>query len=433
MSLHPHLNLGPRLVAQALKFEQPADALLSEFFRQHRQLGSRERRVLSETLFQVLRRKRDFDALAQSGVGPVERRLFILAYAGERTLLHTTLSESEAQWLHKCEAVLAQESVGHNLPDWLALLLQEQLGADWEALAHSLLRTAPLDVRVNAMLGKRAALEMELREAGHACQPTPYSPWGLRLQGKPDLRSLNAWSRGAIEVQDEGSQLLALLVQARRGEMVADFCAGAGGKTLALGALMRDQGQLYAMDVSAHRLEGLKPRLERSGLSQVRTLALAHERDSRLARLAAKMDRVLVDAPCSGLGTLRRSPDLKWRMQEQAIAALQAQQLSILGEAAKLVKKGGRLVYATCSVLREENEDVARAFEQAHRAFQPVSVCQILEQCAVPSAMDLCNAEQTGLKEDADRSSGAAPGQHLRLWPHRHGTDGFFASVWQRV
>jgi 16S rRNA (cytosine967-C5)-methyltransferase len=143
--------------------------------------------------------------------------------------------------------------------------------------------------------------------------PTPYSPWGLRIEGKPALAKLDAFTRGAIEVQDEGSQLLALLLDANRGEMVVDFCAGAGGKTLAIGACMRSTGPLYAFDTSAHRLDALKPRLARSGLSNVHPAAIAHERDDRIKRLAGKIDRVLVDAPCSGLGTLRRNPDLKWR------------------------------------------------------------------------------------------------------------------------
>jgi 16S rRNA (cytosine967-C5)-methyltransferase len=157
-------------------------------------------------------------------------------------------------------------------------------------------------------------------------------------------------------VQDEGSQLLALLLEAGRGEMVVDFCAGAGGKTLAIGAAMRSTGRLYAFDTSAHRLDALKPRLARSKLSNVHPAAIAHERDDRVKRLAGKIDRVLVDAPCSGLGTLRRNPDLKWRQSPKAVEEMTAKQAAILQSAARLLKPGGRLVYATCSVLPQENE-----------------------------------------------------------------------------
>jgi 16S rRNA (cytosine967-C5)-methyltransferase len=196
--------------------------------------------------------------------------------------------------------------------------------------------------------------------------------------------------------------------------MVVDFCAGAGGKTLALGAAMRNTGRLYAFDVSGSRLNALKPRLARSGLSNVYPAQLAHERDERVKRLAGKIDRVLVDAPCSGLGTLRRNPDLKWRQSPQALQELRTKQAAILASAARLVKSGGRLVYATCSLLQAENEDIAHEFAAAHPEFEPLDAAALLEQAQVPQADTLV-------------SEG-----FLRLWPHRHATDGFFAAAWQR-
>ena len=238
----------------------------------------------------------------------------------------------------------------------------------------------------------------------------------LRVRGKPALHKLEVFTSGAVEIQDEGSQLLALLTGAKRGEMVADFCAGGGGKTLALGAMMRNTGRLYAFDVSGHRLAGLKPRLARSGLSNVYPVQIAHERDERIKRLAGKIDRVLVDAPCSGLGTLRRHPDLKWRQTPASVQDLCARQAAILAGAARLVKPGGRLVYATCSLLRAENEDIARAFGAGRGAeFRAVPVLEPLRkvQVADPEAI--------------------AQGDFMRLWPHRHGTDGFFAAVWERI
>jgi len=302
----------------------------------------------------------------------------------------------------------------HNLPEWLVTPLKAQLGEEFWPLVASLERTAPLDLRVNALRAKRETVQAELKTAGLKATPTPYSPWGLRVQGKPSLSSVDAFVRGDMEVQDEGSQLLSLLVDPKRGEMVVDFCAGAGGKTLAIGAMMRTTGRLYAFDTSAHRLEALKPRLARSKLSNVHPAAIAHERDERIKRLGGKIDRVLVDAPCSGLGTLRRNPDLKWRQSPQTVAELVQKQTAILDSAARLVKSGGRLVYATCSVLPEENEQIAAAFSAAHPGFKSVPVASLLEELKVANAAQLCIPD----------------GLYLRLWPHRHGTDGFFASVW---
>ena len=304
----------------------------------------------------------------------------------------------------------------HNLPEWLASALRDQLGDEFQDLAEHLQSPAPLDLRVNTLQAKRAEVQKALAQDGIAAEPTPYSPWGLRLQDKPALQRTEVFTRGAIEVQDEGSQLLALLVDAHRGEMVVDFCAGAGGKTLALGAAMRSTGRLYAFDVSAHRLEALKPRLARSGLSNVHPAAIAHERDERIKRLAGKIDRVLVDAPCSGLGTLRRNPDLKWRQSVQSVAELALKQTAILDSASRLVTSGGRLVYATCSLLPQENEAIAQAFGQAHPDFMALNVAEELVRLKVGQAEHLCSAG----------------GHYLRLWPHRHGTDGFFAAAWVR-
>ena len=367
----------------------------------------------------MLRRKPLFEHLARSGTGGRERRLAILGFHAPRDFLKQALTEPEKAWLDACDAVppadLAPE-YRHNLPAWLVAPLRAQVGDEFDALAAALLAPAPLDLRVNTLKEKRPAAQAELARAAIQSIETPYSPWGLRIDGKPALQKLDVFTRGAVEVQDEGSQLLALLLDARRGEMVADFCAGAGGKTLAIGATMRSTGRLYAFDVSAHRLEALKPRLARSGLSNVHPVAIAHERDERIKRLVGKLDRVLVDAPCSGLGTLRRNPDLKWRQSPKDVAELVAKQQAILQSAARLLKPGGRLVYATCSVLPDENEQVAEAFGAAHADFEPLAVADVLSGLKLPQAASLCAGE----------------GRFLRLWPHRHGTDGFFAAVWQR-
>jgi 16S rRNA (cytosine967-C5)-methyltransferase len=417
--MHPKalLEACAELVGLVLKLDHPADAVVSRYFRDHRQLGPRERATLAETVYAVLRRKLQFDHFAPSGSGPRERRMAILGFAGPRDFLKSALSDTEKTWLDACDAVSEADLLErhrHNLPEWLVQPLKDQVGPDFWPLAESLLRPAPLDLRVNALADKREDVRKELARAGIQAQPTPYSPWGLRLDDKPALTRLEAFTRGAIEVQDEGSQILAALLDAHRGEMVVDFCAGAGGKTLALGACMRNTGRLYALDTSAHRLDALKPRLARSGLSNVHPAAIAHERDDRIKRLAGKIDRVLVDAPCSGLGTLRRNPDLKWRQSPEAVQEMATKQLAILRSAARMLKPGGRLVYATCSLLREENEAVAQAFGEQESGFQVLPAAQALAPLKLADPDALCS------------------GDFLRLWPHRHATDGFFAAVWVR-
>lgn len=302
------------------------------------------------------------------------------------------------------------------MPDWLAEPLKARLGEEefWR-LAAALNEPAPLDLRVNALKLKREEAQAQLKAAGIEATPTPYSPLGLRIDGKPALNKLEIFTSGGVEVQDEGSQLLALLLAPKRGEMVVDFCAGAGGKTLALGAAMRNTGRLYAFDVSGHRLDALKPRLARSGLSNVYPAQIAHERDDRIKRLAGKIDRVLIDAPCSGLGTLRRNPDLKWRQSPQGVVELQAKQRAILASAARLVKPGGRLVYATCSLLDAENEVIAAEFAAAHPDFK------------------LLPADEALAKAQVEGAGGLVENGALRLWPHRHATDGFFAIAWERA
>jgi 16S rRNA (cytosine967-C5)-methyltransferase len=439
--MHPKalLDACAELVKLTLKFDHPADAVVSRYFRDHRSLGPRERATLAETVYTVLRRKLLFDHLAPSGSGPKERRLAILGFAryqdeearragasaehGPRDFLKSALTEQEKNWLDQCDTIDPSDLLErhrHNLPDWLAQPLKEQLGGEFWALAESINQPAPLDLRVNTLTDKREDVRRELKLAGIDARPTPYSPWGLRVDGKPAINKLDAFARGAIEVQDEGSQLLALLLDARRGEMVVDFCAGAGGKTLAIGAAMRNTGRLYAFDTSAHRLDALKPRLARSKLSNVHPAAIAHERDERIKRLAGKIDRVIVDAPCSGLGTLRRNPDLKWRQSMQSVQEMAAKQAAILAGAARLLKPGGRLVYATCSVLPQENEEIAAAFGAAQPQFQPLPVGEILAQLKVEGAASLCSGGEGGQ-------------QYLRLWPHRHATDGFFAAAWTRA
>ena len=404
-------------LTEALAFRHPADAVLSQFFREQKQMGGRDRGFVAETVYAVLRRKRFLEHALVDGVTP--RRLVITALTRLQGLAPRQLAEAlrprEVDWLAQIKAetttplTLAEQA---DFPDWLSERLRTRMSeAEVLQLARGLNQGAPLDLRVNPMKATREEVLAGLAADGIAALPGRYSPLAIRLEGKPALQRHPLYLSGAIEVQDEGSQLLAYLLAPKRGEMAVDFCAGAGGKTLLLGALMRSTGRLYAFDVSDKRLARLRTRVARSGLSNVHPVVISSENDVRVKRLAGKIDRVLVDAPCSGLGTLRRNPDLKWRQTAEGVAELARKQYGILKGAARLVKPGGRLVYATCSILPEENEQIVAAFLGEHPEFRRASAGEILARQQIPLQM----------------------GQELRLLPHVHDTDGFFAVVLERT
>lgn len=403
------------VLGQLLRFDHPADAVVSRYFREHRQLGHADRAFVAETVFAVLRRGRSLEARCAGRLTDRHRLLVALAITRGWSLreLAPVLNANEEGWLAAAKSMAEADmppAVRCDLPDWLYERLLTQYSADEIVeLAEALNRPAPLDLRANTLKTSRDALLEQLAAADIAAVPGQLSPLSIRLRDKPALAKHPLFLGGLFEVQDEGSQLLGLVVEAKRGEMVVDFCAGAGGKTLLLGAQMRNTGRLYAFDVSDKRLTNLKPRLARSGLSNVHPVRIEHERDTRVKRLAGKADRVLVDAPCSGLGTLRRNPDLKWRQGEESIAELTAKQTAILDAAATLVRPGGRLVYATCSLLTAENEAIVDSFLARHPDFALLPVSTVLERQGVAFAGDM-----------------------LRLLPHRHDTDGFFAAVLER-
>jgi 16S rRNA (cytosine967-C5)-methyltransferase len=410
------LGHAERLLAELLRSPLAADSVVSRHFREHRELGHRDRAFITETVFAVLRRKRSLSACCPGEATP---RLLVLAALSRvqglsRRELEALISVDEREWLARAKAVRFDElpaAARLDLPDWLyEALLRRHTADELEKLAHGLRQAAPLDLRVNEMKTGRGAVLDALRAAGIEADACRFSPLGIRLAGKPSLSRHPLFLDGRVEVQDEGSQLLGFLLQPKRGEMVADFCAGAGGKTLLLGAMMRSRGRLYAFDVAEKRLARLKPRLARSGLSNVHPVRIDSEHDPRIRRLAGKLDRVLVDAPCSGLGTLRRNPDLKWRQTPEDIARFIDRQASILRAAAELVKPGGRLVYATCSLLDDENDRVVDGFLVDDPTFAPVSVGETLRAQGI--AIDT--------------------GTRLRLTPHQHGTDGFFAAILER-
>lgn len=394
----------------------PADANLKYFFRTHAKLGSGDRSFVAENVYAILRRRRLIEHLVPDG-NPRKMALAGLLQLQSQSAeqLKPWLRKGDEDWLAR-QKNLAQEElpfdVTADLPVWVITRLRTHMqDADILALARALQMPAPLDLRVNTFRTRREAVIDSLARDGIAARPTQYSPIGVRLEEKIALNRHPLFLSGDIEVQDEGSQLLGLLVEARRGEMVVDFCAGAGGKSLLIGAAMQSQGRVYALDVSAKRLANLSPRLKRSGLSNLFPIRIDTENDTKVKRLAGKIDRVLVDAPCSGLGTLRRNPDLKTRQTEGGLLELVAKQRSILNSAARLVKPGGRLVYGTCSLLREENEDLVSGFLNEHPEY------------SISSAADVLAKQKVNIP---------GVGELFCLSPDRHATDGFFAAVMTR-
>ncbi|OFZ68704.1 MAG: SAM-dependent methyltransferase [Betaproteobacteria bacterium RBG_16_56_24] len=408
------------LVIQALRailpLAHPADTTLRYFFKNER-IGSNERELAAETVFGVLRHRLLLEHCCTDNLTPRRMALAWLFRFGGYNLreLEPVLKRDEKDWLAAVKGVKVEElplPVQSELPEWLVEKMRVSYSdEDILTIGKSMQQGAPLDIRVNTLLAGRDDILQQLHDRNIDAFPTPYSPIGIRLKEKIPLIKDALFNEGKIEVQDEGSQLLGFLLAPRRNDMVVDFCAGAGGKTLMLSAMMNSQGRLYAMDVSEKRLANLKPRLKRSGASNIQPMLIAHENDLKIKRLAGKIDRVLVDAPCSGLGTLRRNPDLKFRQSPGSIEAFARQQAAILASASRLLKKGGRLVYATCSFLPEENQHIVQSFLATHPDFVLRPASAALQQQKIT----------------------LETGDFLELRPHLHGTDGFFAAVLERA
>ena len=412
------------LLAMVLRFDGPADAIMSRYFKQHPRIGQRDRGLVAEATFDALRRLATLGWIMQPAHPSRAPRLAALVTLARQHGLAALDARALRGDEHAVRSALGIEianapgAIRAEVPLWLFQRVTVQYH-DAQALLAALAEPAPLDLRVNTLKADRARVLGELMQGLHErsaveAEATPFSPDGIRLGAKPAITRWPVYQDGLIEVQDEGSQLIARLVAPKRGEMVADFCAGAGGKTLALGSLMRSTGRLYAFDVHARRLAGLGPRLKRSGLSNVHPAAIASETDARVKRLARKLDRVLVDAPCSGTGTLRRNPDLKWRFDETELARVNGVQANVLRAASRLVKPGGRLVYATCSLLALENQEVIENFVADQPEFA------VLDAGKVLSAQGI----------DVDPAHRFAP--WFVMLPHLHATDGFFAAVMER-
>ncbi len=404
----------------------PLDLILGRYQRARRYIGSKDRAALAERLYGVARRHGRLDwRLRAADVEPTSRARVIADLAltdglGLDELMTVfsgggygpePLSAEEISWVSRLGAPPLEtpempEQVRLECPDWawpgLSAAFGEAVGEELAAL----LTTAPLDLRVNTLKASRNEALGAVRRAGFMVEPTPFSPVGLRLRERVALGRLPGLLEGVVDPQDEGSQLLACAVGAAPGETVADFCAGAGGKTLALAAVMENRGQLYALDTDARRLERSTPRLAKAGVGNVRTRAIKRGSDSWLQRQEGRFDRVLVDAPCSGVGAWRRNPDARWARGQPSLADLLVLQAEILGRAAKLVKPGGLLVYATCSLLPEENDRQIENFLESAPDFR----------LDPPPTFPV-----------------PLTGQYLKLTPARHRTDGYFAAWLRRA
>ena len=409
MYLRPSaLNALAFAIQSASKFEYPADRTLSYVLREQR-VGSLDRQLVAEGYYAWLRHRLTVEAIAGKDASHVAIALAALARQFRRRVIAPPGEEDRyAKFLKMDEALGPQAR--RELPAWLWDRLGLQYGEEERvALAESLLQPAPFDMRVNTLKGKPEAVLARMKKEGFSeARAMALSPWGIRCPERIDISRHALFEDGTVEVQDEGSQLLARIVGAKRGEFVVDFCAGAGGKTLAMAAMMASTGRIYALDVNDKRLDNMGPRLARSGVSNVQPMRIDDENDSKLNKFAGKADRVLVDAPCSGLGTLRRNPDLKWRQSPTSVKELVVKQGNILAAASRLVRPGGRLIYATCSLLSEENEKIAEAFIQANAGFSNVL------------------SSLRGGEDDEGKI-------YSRLLPHKDGCDGFFAAVFERA
>ncbi len=410
----------------------PADSVLDRFFKGRRYMGAKDRRSVSARVYDVIRYRARIDWWLERSGRDRDSRLRVLAalvlgdgipLADMQALFNGARHCPEL--LNEGEESLVRDLSGHDLddpeqpewirfeyPQWLHEPLTRSLGDRLAVEIEALAVPACPDLRVNALIVNRDQARTALAAEGIVALPTPYSPWGLRVEGRARLGHVEAFRKGWVELQDEGSQLIALLTDAKPGMNVVDLCAGAGGKTLALAAKMANRGRLVACDVSFGRLRRMDNRLRRARVNCVEYRQVVEGDDAWMVDLSGGADRVLIDAPCTGTGAWRRRPDSKWRLTPEEYEGLIDVQSRLLSDASALVALGGRLVYATCSILASENEDQIERFLSEHRDFSLVPIERLWPDCADGDCPD------TGT---------------LRLSPARTQTDGFFVAVLERT
>lgn len=405
---------------------RPADQVASFYFKGRRYIGSKDRRAVAENVWRVLRRQARIDWWLEFLDHPHDARARVFAdLAFEGGELKSDLFEGahSAPKPGKEERRMFDQLKGKDIfnrdmpawvkgefPEWLTPRLEALWGEDMLRELAAMRDEAPLDLRVNTLKATREEAWVALKKEGISAENCALSPLGLRLKSRVALVQVQAWRNGLIEVQDEGSQLVALVADAKPGMAVVDYCAGAGGKTLALAAAMQNKGRLVACDVAEWRVDKAQERLRRNGVHNVTRRVISGESDKWIKRSAASYDRVLVDAPCTGTGTWRRNPDAKWQLAETDLLELVVRQKAILESAARLTKPGGLLIYATCSILPEENEKRVEEFLADHPDYTAFPIPELWPLVAGDTPCPVS-------------------GPWLRLSPLSHGTDGFFAAV----
>lgn len=415
----------------------PADKMLEGYFKGHRYIGSKDRGAVSELVYWVLRHKAALEWFIERHHQIATGRMLVIAAMVLRKDYNPQTIQSlpkdsrfsPAGFSENEQAVieaLVRHSIEHkdmpdparlNYPEWMDHMLRNSFGEKFEAAMRALNEQAPTDLRVNTLRTTREALVKGLRSEGFEAMPTTTSPVGIRLAKRGPIFTSAFFKQGHFEVQDEGSQIVALMTDASPGQRVIDFCAGAGGKTLAIAASMKNKGRILAWDTSEKRLGQIGVRLKRAGVDTVQAHVITSENDAFIKRHKASADRVLVDAPCSGTGTWRRNPDLKWRFTQKDLDEVVAVQKAILDSAARLVKPGGRLIYATCSILPCENERQIAEFLRVRSNFRVVCGKEIWDKISAPDKVSPPSGEAS----------------YLWLTPHEDGVDGFFAAVLERL
>jgi 16S rRNA (cytosine967-C5)-methyltransferase len=431
------INATIEILEKAKHENSNIDKVLLAYFRKRRFAGSKDRSAINEQVYNVIRNRLKIDwwlKRVNTNGHPRSQVLAELAFFNQisadevgnlfngEKYAPNPLSEVENQ---AYKDLLGKQFIDDDMPDnvrlecpeWIAGRLRSVFNNDFESCLEALNKEAPFDLRLNPLnLPKRKRIQQSLAKLGIETDSTQYSPLGLRVRVRKRIDGIKYFKSGLVEVQDEGAQLASLLVGVKPGMQVADFCAGGGGKTLVMGGLMNNTGRILAMDIEQGRLDRAGVRISRAGLHNVERKLISDENDRKLKRLTKKFDRVLVDAPCTGIGTWRRDPDTREKYTESDLGNMVILQDSILSSAARLTKPGGRLVYVTCSLFSEENEGRVEALLAKRKDYKIIPILEVWNEhiknqgggdCPTTSAM-------------------------LQLTPDKHGTDGFFVAVLER-